>query len=188
MDKKTEIGNRGEEAVRDILKTLQGSLIAGFIRSKNICYYGRNFQIDFLVFVPKIGLVIVEVKNWRGTIKATSKDQWTQEFKNNTHEYGNASLQALRTAGMLLQILEKGGLNKYPIRPVVVFAHDDATILRANKAHLAPQTDIIRKSMLENWLQENSSSEINYRFSQNDFDAVKNIIIQYTQEYVAKEM
>lgn len=67
---------------------------------------------------------------------------------------------------MLLQILEKGGMNKYPIRPVVVFAHDDATILRANKAHLAPQTDIIRKSMLENWLQENSSSEINYRFSQ----------------------
>jgi len=136
----TDAGNTGEEAVRDVLRRIKGELIAGFIRTKNICYYDRNFQIDFLLFVPKIGLVILEVKNWRGTVKATAKDKWTQEVPGHKKEFGNASLQSLRTSGMLLHILEKGKINKWPIRPVVVFANDHARILRANGKH-APQTD-----------------------------------------------
>jgi hypothetical protein len=179
----TDAGNAGEEAVREVLRTLKGSLISGFIRSKNICYYNRNFQIDFLLFVPKIGLVILEIKNWKGTVKATSNDKWIQEVPTLRNEFGNASLQSLRTCGMLLHILEKGKINKWPIRPVVVFANERARILKAN-GKLAPQTDIILKSMIPKWITENSSEEINYKFSAAEFEAVKTVICQYTQEYV----
>lgn len=177
------VGNQGEEAVRDVLRELQGTVISGFIRSKNIQYFGKNFQIDFVLFVPKIGLVVIEVKNWKGTIKATSKEKWIQEFTGVQNEYNNASQQVLRTAGMLLQILEKGKMNKYPIRPLVVFAHDDVKVLKATNPLLEPQTEIIRKSMIKDWIIENSHHAINYEFTREDFDKVKNIIAEYTAEY-----
>ena len=178
-----DAGNVGEDAVREILRPLKGNVISGFIRSRNICYYKHNFQIDFLLFVPRIGLVVLEVKNWKGTVKATANDKWVQEVSGRKNEFGNASLQSLRTCGMLLHILEKGKTNRWPIRPVVVFANDHAKILRANGKH-APQTDIVLKSMIARWIGDNSSDEINYRFSVTDFGAVKGVICQYTQEYV----
>jgi hypothetical protein len=177
-----DAGNIGEESVREILREIKGSLISGFIRSKNICYYNRNFQIDFLLFTPKIGLVILEVKNWKGTVKATAGDKWLQDISGFQNEFGNASIQSLRTSGMLLHILEKGRLNKWPIRPVVVFANDNAKILKASGKH-APQTDIILKSMIPKWIMENSSDEIMYKFSETEFESVKNIISEYTSEY-----
>src|SRR6185312_16725513 len=164
----TDAGNAGEESVRNVLREIKGTSISGFIRSKNICYYNRNFQIDFLLFVPKIGLVVLEVKNWKGTVKATAGDKWLQEvLARHRNEFGNASLQSLRTSGMLLQILEKGKINKWPIRPVVVFANDRAKILRANGKN-SPQTDIILKSMIPKWLSDNSSDEIMYRFTSSE--------------------
>lgn len=178
----SDAGNFGEEAVRSELLKIKGSLISGFIRSRNIRYYGKNFQIDFLLFVPKIGLVILEVKNWKGTVKATADDKWRQEVNGMDKEYWNASLQVLRTSGLLLQILEKGKINKWPIRPVVVFANDHAKILRSNKNE--PQTDIILKTMIASWLEKNSSSEISYSFTQSEFAIVKNVICQYTAEYI----
>ncbi len=178
-----QAGNHGEEQVRECLRELKGSLISGFIRSSNICYYERNFQIDFLVFVPKIGLVVMEVKNWKGTIKATSGDKWVQEVGSYVNQYNNASLQALRTSGMLLSILETNGFNKYPIRPVVVFTNDNAKILKANKPS-QPQTDIILKSMIKSWIEKNASDEINYKFTQEDFKKIKEIICLYAKEYI----
>ncbi|QNH02990.1 nuclease-related domain-containing protein [Pseudomonas sediminis] len=179
----TDAGNAGEESVREVLREIKGTLISGFIRSKNICYYNKNFQIDFLLFTPKIGLVILEVKNWKGTVKAVGGERWVQEVAGYKNEFGNASLQSLRTSGMLLQILEKGRVNKWPIRPLVVFAHDNAKILKANGKH-APQTDIILKSMIPKWITENSSDEIMYKFTSTEFEAVKSVISQYTSEYV----
>ena len=177
------IGNIGEEAVRDVLRTIKGTLVSGFIRSNNIVYYGKNFQLDFIVFVPKIGLVVIEVKKWKGTVKATSNDKWSQEVGKYKNEYGNESLQALRTSGLLLQILERGNINKWPIRPVVVFAHENAKILKA-KEPLAPQTDIILKSMIPSWLENNAIDEVFYTFKEYEFERVKNIIQEYTSEYV----
>lgn len=179
----TDAGNAGEDAVRDVLRGIKGTLISGFIRSKNICYYSRNFQIDFLLFAPKIGLVVLEVKNWKGTVKAIGGDKWIQEVSGYKNEFSNASLQSLRTSGMLLQILEKGKINKWPIRPVVVFANDTAKILKANGKH-APQTEIILKSMIPKWISENSSDEIMYKFTSAEFETVKSVICQYTSEYV----
>ena len=177
-----DAGNVGEEAVRSELRKLKGSLISGFIRTKNIHYYGKNFQIDFLLFVPKIGLVILEVKNWKGTVKVTSNDKWTQEGIGYKHEYGNASLKSLRTSGLLLQILEKGKINKWPIRPVVVFANDNAKILKSNKHE--PQTDIILKIGIESWLENNATEEIFYEFTTDEFKKIKKVISEYAAEYI----
>jgi len=179
----TDAGNAGEDAVREVLREIKGTLISGFIRSKNICYYNRNFQVDFLLFTPRIGLVVLEVKNWKGTVKAVGGEKWIQEVSGRENQFGNASLQSLRTSGMLLQILEKGKINKWPIRPVVVFANDKAKILKASGKH-APQTDIILKSMIPQWISDNSSDEIMYRFTSAEFEIVKSVISQYTSDYV----
>jgi len=177
-----KVGEIGEESVREVLRGLKGNLISGFIRSNNIFYYGKSFQLDFLAFVPKIGLVVIEVKNWKGTVKATSKDKWVQEVGQYRNEYGNASNQVLRTSGLLLQILEKTKLNKWPIRPVVVFANDRAKILKA-KDPLSPQTDIILKSMLGKWIEENSLDGVSYNFTDLEFSHVKDTIKKYSKEY-----
>ncbi len=180
-----DIGNIGEEVVKKELLKLKGSKISGFIRSKNIVYFGKNFQIDFLVFVPKIGLTVFEVKKWRGTVKTTCGDKWVQEYGKYKNKFNNASIQVLRTCGLLLQILEKGKINKWPIRPVVVFTHENAKILRA-KGDNAPQTDIILKTMISSWIDKNSNNDVFYKFTKGEFEKVKNIILKYTSLYVEK--
>ncbi|MCX9158513.1 NERD domain-containing protein [Niveibacterium sp. 24ML] len=180
----TAAGNAGEEAVRSTLRALRGDTISGFIRTKNLVYFGKNFQLDFLVLVPKLGILVLEVKKWKGTIKATSQEEWVQELDFTTNRFRNASLQVLRTAGLLMQILEKERLNKWPIRPLVVFAHDSAKVLKAN-GHHSPQTDIIRRTMLPDWIAENSLDEVFYQFTEQEFESVKNAVVKYTSEYKA---
>lgn len=178
----TAAGNYGEELIREELRSLKDSkTIAGFIRSKNILFYGRNFQIDFLVFAPKIGLITIEVKNWAGTVKATSFEKWAQVHIDITKEFSNPCLQVSRTCGLLLQILEKEKINKWPIRPLVVFVNPKAKILRSKINE--PQTDIILKSMINKWIDENSSSENSYKFTQEEFHSVLHAITKYTHEY-----
>lgn len=178
----TAAGNYGEVLVRDELRSLKDQkIISGFIRSKNILFYGKNFQIDFLVFSPSIGLVTIEVKNWAGTVKATSKDKWTQEKNGVQKEFSNPCLQVSRTCGLLLQILEKGKINKWPIRPLVVFVNQNAKILRSKINE--PQTDIILKNMIKSWISENSTSENNYNFTNNEFNIVLQTIMKYTHKY-----
>lgn len=172
----------GEESVRSELRKIKGTLLSGFIRSNNIKYCGENFQIDFLLFIPKIGLVVVEVKCWKGTVKASSERKWTQESPDQQRELQNASIQVLRTRGLLLQILDKGRINNWPIKALVVFAHPTAKILKSNKNE--PQTDIILKTMISSWIEENSTIGMSYSFSKEDFSKVKNVICQYTTEYV----
>jgi len=38
--------------------------------------------------------------------------------------------------------------------------------------------------MIPKWLSDNSSDEIMYRFTMHEFEIVKNVICQYTSEYV----
>jgi hypothetical protein len=185
---KAEAGNIGEEAVREVLRSLKGNLISGFIRSNNLQCNKQNFQVDFLVFIPSIGLVLIEVKNWKGTIKATSDTKWIQEIEAQNKIYKNQfpspSSQVLRTSGLLMQMLEKEQINKWPIRPLVIFANDNAKILKAINAH-SPQTDIILKSMIPSWIKNNSTDEVKYKFHKSEFNRVKSIIQKYTSEYEA---
>ena len=185
---KVEAGNIGEEAVREVLRSLKGTLINGFIRSNNLKCNKQNFQLDFLAFIPSIGLVVIEVKNWKGTIKATSKKKWIQEIdvtnKTFENELNNASSQVLRTSALLMQMLEKEKTNKWPIRPLVVFTNDNAKILKAKNAQ-APQTDIVLKCMIPNWIENNSMDEVKYKFSHSEFNRVKTIIQKHTAKYEA---
>ena len=178
MNHKVERGNLGEESVRDLLRSLQGNLITGFFRTTNLSCAGRQVQIDFLVLVPKVGLVILEVKNWKGTVRANSNEQWEREIPNYINKFRNASLQALRTSGIVLQMLEQERVNRWPIRSLVVFSDELTTILKAND-ELRPQTDVIRLSMLEQWIIENSHPEHVYKFTQNDFDEIRSMIAKY---------
>lgn len=184
---KESAGEVGELAVRAILSEIKGKTISGFIRSKNICYYNRNFQIDFLVLAPKIGLVVIEVKNWKGKIKTSADEVWTQEINGYTNELNNASLQVLRTSGMLLQILEKGKINKWPIRPLVVFTNDQAEILKSREEINPPQTDIILKTAIPKWIKENTLDGYNYSFKEADQKAIINVICEYTKPYISKK-
>jgi len=185
---RAEAGNIGEEQVREVLRELKGTLISGFIRSNNLKCDLKNFQFDFLTLIPSIGLVVLEVKHWKGTIKATGNQQWKQEIdtpkKTFKNELPNASTQAIRTSGLLMQLLEKEKMNKWPIRPLVVFSNSKSTILKGKDDH-APQTDIILKSMIPAWIKDNSIDDVNYNFRAHDFKQVKSIIQKYTAEYIS---
>lgn len=176
-------GYIGEIDVRNELRHLKEiGLIKGFIRSKNIIYFGNNFQIDFLILVPKIGLLIIEVKNWKGEIRTNFEKQWIQVNGNHKNIQRNAALQVLRTAGLLLQVLEREKCNKWPIRPLVVFADNEAKVMQL-QGEKAPQTDVIRLRKLKDWISTNSSQEIAYQFTRNDFENIKMAICKYTEEY-----
>ena len=41
---------------------MKGKVISGFIASKNIYYDKQNFEIDFVLSVPKVDFTMVEVK------------------------------------------------------------------------------------------------------------------------------
>jgi hypothetical protein len=187
---KYRLGKLGESAVEKVLVDLvESGKISGFLKSENIFYYGRNFQIDFLLFVPKIGLVVLEVKNWQGEIIATSDDQWIQCFSSCSNKYYNASKQVLRTSGLLLQILEKAKMNKFPIRSIVVFSDDNTVIVMPeNDSNRLPQTDVIMKSMLPKWIIDNYIDNLIFDIKAEDKDRMNNIIREYTKSYVTIQL
>lgn len=187
MTDKEKAGNFGEEQVRELLRELKGSQISGFIRTNNLKLDKHNFQIDFLLFVPSIGLVNLEVKNWRGVIKATA-DKWYQEIstpnKEYVNEFNNASKQVLRSSSLIMQTLEREKLNNWPIRSLVVFTNESAKVLRAKNA-FSPQTDIILKDMIPNWIKDNARNDAVFNFSKEHFDNVKECLVKYTEPYAA---
>lgn len=182
MTYKVEQGNVGEESVRDLLRTLQGELITGFFRTTNLSCAGRQVQVDFLVLVPTVGLLVLEVKNWKGTVRASSDEQWEREVPNYVNKFKNASLQVLRTSGIVLQMLEQERVNRWPIRSLVVFTNESTVILKGT-GERTPQTDVIRLSMLKQWIIENSHPEYIYKFTQADFDEMRVMISKYAIPY-----
>ncbi|MEL7308849.1 MAG: nuclease-related domain-containing protein, partial [Pseudomonadota bacterium] len=125
---------------------------------------------------------------WKGTVKATSSKKWQQEIntadKHYVNEFNNASMQALRTSGLLMQTLERERLNNWPIRSLVVFTNENAKVLRA-KNKLAPQTDIILKHMLPNWFKDNARKDMTFNFSRGEFNQIKSCLVEHTQPYAA---
>ncbi|MEY2863112.1 MAG: hypothetical protein RLY58_819 [Pseudomonadota bacterium] len=182
-----QAGQAGEELVRDQLRTLQGDLISGFFRTDNLSCAGRQVQLDFLLMVPSIGLVLLEVKTWKGTIRANADDKWEREVNNFTNRFANGSLQVLRAAGLVLQMLEQERINRWPVRALVVFTHDPATIFIAS-GDQAPQTDIVRLSGLADWMKSNAHPEHRHRFQPHDFDQIRAMISKYHMPYVEQTL
>lgn len=149
-------GNEGEMRFRGVIKNGMGKTNSGYITSNNMMYDNQNFEIDFLVLVPKVGLVLVEVKNYAGTVYCTNETEWKQKKSfggtNATKSTKNASKQVLRTRALLKKLLGDANHDNWPIIPVVVFVNSNATI----KTHMAnkPQTPVITADMFEGWLRE----------------------------------
>lgn len=185
MSWQVEKGLDGEVQVREKLRQMLGSSISGYFRTGNLICAGRQVQIDFLILIPQVGILVLEVKNWKGTIRATSDDKWEREVPNYINKFPNASLQALRASGIILQLLEQERINKWPIRSLVVFVNEGAEII-IPQGFLAPQTDIVKLSGLSEWVVLNKALGWSVNdFSRDDFEKIKAVIVKYSEPYEA---
>lgn len=195
--KKTNTGNNqldikiagleGEQKFQDKLDDLGTKLATRYISSGNMLY-GQSWvaEIDFLVMVPNVGLVVVEVKNYNGEILCSNEDKWTRVKYDNygnqvdtTYE-SNVSKQVITTTKMLTKILSWHKVNKWKITPVVVFVNPKAeiVILESNK----PQTDVVTIDQFENWL-ESLPKDYSQQFSEDDYQQISDAIQVAEQRY-----
>jgi len=179
-----ESGVRGERTVQEELRRLKGRIINGYITSENMFFDNQNFEIDFLVMVPDVGLVVAEVKNYSGQVYCTAGDEWRQVTGAGTEALRrNASRQVLRTRALLKKMLMAHGLSRWPIIPLVIFVHPEARIFRG-KGAAVPQTDIITLSMFEGWL-ESQRRKKGLGFDRNSFNSLHQLIKAHEREYKA---
>lgn len=188
MSRQLEVGMEGEVLVREELAKMLGRGIAGYFRTSNLICVGRQVQIDFLVLVPGLGLLLLEVKNWKGTIRASAEEKWEREVPNYINKFANASLQVLRASGILLHLLEQERINKWPIRSLVVFAHMDSTVI-VSVGEAAPQTDVVKLSGLADWIHKGAEigGSVN-AFKREDFERVKAVLVKYAEPYQERKI
>ncbi|WP_257266046.1 nuclease-related domain-containing protein [Endozoicomonas sp. ONNA2] len=149
-----DAGDFGEAKVRAVLSKLKGKVIYGFIGSQNIFYAGKNFEIDFVISVPGVGFIMAEVKYHSGQIFCDNKPMWRQIKTNgSTYDYKNASKQIIRTRGLFKRLLTDHDINKWPIKMVVIYAHENAVIYPAMSPD-NPQTDVVKLENLESWIKK----------------------------------
>lgn len=177
-------GEFGEERFKQVVREMIGISVDGFITSGNIVHRGRNFEIDCLVLVPKFGLVLVEVKHYSGHLLCTSEDHWQQQKPNgDIKEIGNASRQVMRTERLLRELLQSGGLDRWPILSVVALTHDNVS-LEYGWHDKSPQTNIVHYQSFPRFVQDLPYDD-SVVFTREDFDALNAIIKDHEQEYVA---
>lgn len=175
-------GALGEQLVLKEIKALKNNgIINDFFSSKNIKFFNHNFQIDILAFSSKIGLVVIEVKNWSGEVLTSLDSRWQQNIGKEEKKPENASLQCLKTANLFMRFLEYNGMNKWTIRPLVVFADRDAVIKRSEAER--PQTDIILTKMIPDWFAKNALADTTFSFTKEVVDEVKGLMSRYTKSY-----
>lgn len=177
-----KLGQQGEDLVRQYLRELSGSVVAGFFRTDNLMCAGRQVQLDFLVLIPRLGLLVLEVKTWKGTIRVSNQENWPRHINNYTNQFKNGSLQVLRASGLVLQMFEQERINRWPIRSLLVFTEASSDIVLATGDDMA-QTDVIRLSGLKDWIVKNSHPDYVFPFTQSDFEAIKNLIHKYHTPY-----
>ena len=175
-------GKYGEKLLQEELRRLKGNIINGYISTENLYYDKQYFEIDFLVMVPGVGLTVAEVKFYAGQVYCTSAQSWKQKKNNDVEtETRNASSQVLRTRALLKKLLTSKGLNKWPIKPLVIFVHPDARIFKA-VGDKKPQTEILKLSMFDRWVQEQTKNE-SIKFTKNDFHEIYTAIKAEEKEY-----
>lgn len=177
-DQQKQFGADGEDAVRETLRKLSGHKIAGFFRTENLVCVGRQVQLDFLVLVPHVGLVILEVKTWKGRIHLSLEEKWQRELSNFTNYFGNGALQAVRASGLVLQMLEQERCNYWPIRSLVVFPNEKSELIYPSSVDKL-QADVIYLHQLETWISQNHQIGYVKNFSAQDFAQIKKILAKY---------
>lgn len=175
-------GDFGEAKVRAVLSELKGKVIYGFIGSQNIFYAGKNFEIDFVLSVPGVGFIMAEVKFHSGKIICDNKPMWTQ-YKTNgtTYEYKNASQQVIRTRGLFKKLLTDHDMNKWPIKSVVIYAHENAVIYPAMSPD-NPQTDVVKLENLESWIKKLPRND-QIRMTREEHEQIEKLIGKHHREY-----
>ena len=163
------------------LRELKGRLINGYIKSENIFFARHNFEIDFLVLVPNVGLIVTEVKNWSGDIYASSGTTWRQVRRGGQQaEMKNPSLQVLRTAELVRELLSSYKLDQWPIYALVLVANRGASV------HISPddrpQSDVIKEHELTTWIKSRPKQE-HIRFSRTDHERIRGAIKAHEEAY-----
>lgn len=188
VDAKKKAGDHGEELLQSELQRLiVEKRILGFVTSENIVYKDKNFELDFLIFVPHVGLVLAEVKYFAGQIQCSNAMNWIQtKLVNgieNRKEIKNPSGQVLRTTRLLRDLLYDNGLNRWPIHPVVLLAHPSAIAYVALEPD-RPQSEVIKLAQLDDWLLSLPSNEA-IAVSEHDIERVSKLVHAHEAEYHA---
>ncbi|RJX68682.1 NERD domain-containing protein [Vibrio sinensis] len=180
--KRKEAGDHGEQLMKSSLQSLNGRVINGYITTKNILFQKKNFEIDFLVLMPQVGLIVVEVKHYSGKVYCSNDKAWTQiNSKGERNTYKNASLQSLRTISLLNEMLTSANVNNWPLLSVVVFTHPTANVFKKTGS-ASPQTDILKRDMFERWLNEQEKNDT-VTFTIDDFHKIRNLLKANEHEF-----
>ncbi|EGU40192.1 hypothetical protein VII00023_15476 [Vibrio ichthyoenteri ATCC 700023] len=180
--KRKEAGNHGEKLMKTTLQELKGNVINGYITTENMVFNNKNFEIDFLVLAPHVGLVVVEVKHYSGKVYCSDDKNWHQiNSQGIKKSYKNASLQSLRTKSLLSEILTSENINNWPLSSVVVFTHPTANIYK-QKGTKSPQTEILIRNTFKGWLNEQEKHD-DVIFSIDDFNKIRNLLKSTEHEY-----
>lgn len=173
-------GKAGEILVRNLLRELKGRSISGFIPTDNIVFKGRNFELDFLVLSPYLGMVVIEVKHHVGTIAVSGADEWAQIKHNETKIHKNPCKQAVRATELLQRLLRREGIPEVPFQTVVVYSHPEAWLRFANNS--PPQTPVLKMDELVKYLAPAGREQV-YRFDLQAFESIKSALAKYEMEF-----
>lgn len=151
-------GDYGESLFRDELRRLKGKEINGFVSTSNLKYQGREFEIDFIVLVPKVGLVIAETKFHKGTIVLSDEDDWLQIKDGVEKTCRNYSKQVYRQKSLLKNMLSEYHLADMPVYPVLVYTHSECRLTIPYRSQ-QPYAKVLIKEDFQVWLSTLPRSE-----------------------------
>ena len=174
----------GKDLLQEELKKLKGSTINGYISAKDIYFNSKSFDIDSLIMVPGFGLVVVELRSTSGDFYCTNDNKWNQKKKNGIERTTkNVSIQSLTTMRHIKKLLDAKGINKWPMKSLAIFTHPDAKLFQGKGVN-KPQTEILKLSMLENWIEKLPKNE-KVNFTTQDFKSLYNAIKSEEKAYEA---
>lgn len=142
INKKLLIGNVGEYRVAFKLNKLITSEIGTVIN--NVMLQSKNFstQIDHIVIGNNNKIIIIETKNYKGTISGNIKDRfWTQEINGHVYKFSNPVLQNNYHKNSIEQLFNWYNIKYYKIIHIVVFS-DNSCELNINSDFVVKLKDL----------------------------------------------
>lgn len=183
FDDHEQAGLYGEQLLLQQLEQMKGNTINAFGSSGNMVFNGRNYEIDAYALVPGLGIVVMEAKYYSGTLTLGNYDMWDRvDLNGENRPVKNSSKQVQRTVSIFADMLERHGLGKWPIYPLVVLTHPNAFI-DGGGGH-AFEGWVAFLDSLPQVLAE-SAQDGNVRFTAKDSARIKELIAMHEQAYQA---
>lgn len=178
---KKQAGEQGERMVREQVKRqLGGSYVDGVIPTENMAWRGRHFEIDLLCLCSGIGLVLMEIKNFAGTVRFRGESECLQT-KLDGGEYRpdmSPVRQALRAKEILESLLRENNLD-FPVVPLVVMANPDVALAVEEPDS---RCAVVKQAGLAAWFERQPHFQ-GIAFSKQDFDAISAMLKAAEREY-----